>query len=158
MSEENDLKGAQAMADAMAHVLAKKRKKNGASILSRSKSTMELLAKEKQERKEKKVQTTCFLLTNKIEKLQKKEMIDACHILPDAYSMELEKKLVKVATRGSMSSIILLIASCCTLQCCPEATNRRRRRCFKEGERSRASYVKIFLFEYAQREREGVCS
>lgn len=54
MSDDKDLKGAQAMADAMAHVLAKKPKKKGASILSRSKSAMELLAKEKQERKEKK--------------------------------------------------------------------------------------------------------
>ena len=47
--------GAEAMADAMAHVLAKKPKKVGAPIMSRSKSTLEKLKQERRERRQKKV-------------------------------------------------------------------------------------------------------
>jgi hypothetical protein len=50
-----ELSGTAAMANAMAHVLAKKSKRQGAPILSRSKSTLEMLEKEKQDKKQAKV-------------------------------------------------------------------------------------------------------
>jgi hypothetical protein len=130
--------GMPGLADAMAHVLAKKPKVQGGPILARSKSTLKRLQEEKEERRERRVSAlarghlfSCFgaSLASLVdtfqsvisptwysqssppcraqracvqkEKEHRRLEAEKHRLLAPAYPVDVEKKLVRIATRGS---------------------------------------------------------